>query len=251
MENTLDLFDDFQPISLDEMNNVKLLNRMDRKFMFHIRHLNDILALAKPDYYILEIKGKRSARYETTYYDTANYDMYTKHHNGKLNRYKVRFRSYVDSNMNFFEVKFKSNKGRTVKERIRMDDSNWTLDGKAGRFLEKKTIYKVSDLSPALQVNYSRITLVNRNMAERLTIDFGLNYIHGEKKVGFPNLIIAELKQDRTGESAIMNIMQSKRIQQASMSKYCLGITSSVNNIKTNNFKSKVRYVNQLLSKQV
>jgi hypothetical protein len=218
--------------------------------MFHIRHLNDILALAKNDYYILEINGKRSARYETTYYDTPEYDMYTKHHNGKLNRYKVRFRSYVDSNMNFFEVKFKSNKGRTVKKRIRLNDNNWTLEGEAGEFLERKTTYKPAELFPAIQVNYNRITLVNRNMAERLTIDFGLNYKHGEKTVGFPSLIIAEVKQDRSGESAIMDIMQNKRIQQASLSKYCLGIASSVNNVKTNNFKPKVRYVYQLFSKQ-
>ena len=250
MENTLGLFDGFQSISLDEMNNVKLLDRMDRKFMFHVRHLNDILALAKNDYYILEIKGKRSARYETTYYDTPDYDMYTKHHNGKLNRYKVRFRSYVDSNMNFFEIKFKSNKGRTIKKRIRTKDNNWSLEGETAKLLEKITIYKAEDIFPALQVNYNRITLVNKNMAERLTIDLELTFINGEKTVGYPSLIIAEVKQDRTGESAFMNIMQAKRIQQASMSKYCLGITSSVNNIKTNNFKPKVRYVYQLLSKQ-
>jgi hypothetical protein len=249
--NSLDLFDGFQPISLDEMNNVKLLDRMDRKFMFHIRHLQDILFLAKDDYYILEIAGKRSARYETTYFDTPDYEMFTKHHNGKLNRYKVRFRSYVDSNVNFFEIKFKSNKGRTIKKRIRLKDNNWTLEGDTADLLERKSPYKSSDIIPAIQVNYTRITLVNKNMKERLTIDLGLNFEHGEKKAAFPSLIIAELKQDRSGESAFMNIMQTKRIKQASMSKYCLGIASTVNNIKLNNFKAKVRYVNQLFTEKV
>ena len=164
MENSLDLYGGFEPISLDEMNKVKLLDRMDRKFMFHFSHLNDILSMAAEHFYILEISGKRFARYETTYFDTPDFDMYTRHHNGKLNRYKVRFRSYVDSNLNFFEIKFKSNKGRTIKSRIKLPDNKWSLEGETGALLEKKTIYKASDLQPALQVNYNRITLVNKNM---------------------------------------------------------------------------------------
>lgn len=249
MENSFDLYSGFEPISLDEMNKVKLLDRMDRKFMFHVSHLNDILAMAGEHFFILEISGKRFARYETTYYDTPGFDMYTRHHNGKLNRYKVRFRSYVDSNLNFFEIKFKSNKGRTIKSRIKLPDNKWSLEGETGRLLEKKTIYKASDLTPALQVNYNRITLVNKNMTERLTIDFGLNYECGDKRAELPSLIIAEVKQDRSGSSEFITIMQQMRIKPASMSKYCLGIASTVNNVKLNNFKQKVRYVNQIFSK--
>lgn len=249
MENSFDLYSGFEPISLDEMNKVKLLDRMDRKFMFHVSHLNDILAMAGEHFFILEISGKRFARYETTYYDTPDFDMYTRHHNWKLNRYKVRFRSYVDSNLNFFEIKFKSNKGRTIKSRIKLPDNKWSLEGETGTLLEKKTIYKASDLTPALQVNYNRITLVNKNMTERLTIDFGLNYVCGDKRAELPSLIIAEVKQDRSGSSEFITIMQQMRIKPASMSKYCLGIASTVNNVKLNNFKQKVRYVNQIFSK--
>jgi len=43
--------------------------------------------------------------------------------------------------------------------------------------------------------------------------------------------------------------MQQMRIKPASMSKYCLVIASTVNNVKLNNFKQKVRYVNQIFSK--
>lgn len=248
MENSFDLFSGFDSISLDEMNQVKLLDRMDRKFMFHVTHLNDVLALVKQNYFILEIANKRFARYETTYFDTPDFNMYTRHHNGKLNRHKVRFRSYVDSDLHFFEVKFKSNKGRTIKKRLKLHNNQWSLEGETGKMLEKKTIYKASSLQPALQVNYNRITFVSKNMTERLTIDFGLNYEHGEKRVDLPSLIIAEVKQDRSGSSAFTSIMLEKRIKAASMSKYCLGIVSTVDNVKHNNFKVKVRYVNQILS---
>lgn len=217
--------------------------------MFHVSHLNDVLAMAAKHYYILEISEKRFARYETTYFDTPDFDMYTRHHNGKLNRYKVRFRSYVDSNLNFFEIKFKSNKGRTIKSRIKLRDDKWSLEGETGWLLEKKTPYVASDLIAALQVNYNRITLVNKSMTERLTIDFGLHYLCGQKSAELPSLIIAEVKQDRSGSSEFITIMQEKRIKPASMSKYCLGIASTVNNVKLNNFKQKVRYVNQIFSK--
>ena len=251
MEHKIDLFGGFLPISLDEMNKVKLLDRMDRNYMFHVSQLNDVLSFASNHYYILEISDKRFARYETTYFDTPDFEMYTLHHNGKLNRYKVRFRSYVDSNLNFFEIKFKSNKGRTIKSRLKLPSNKWSLEGDTGRLLERNTTYKSSDLNPALKVNYNRITLVNKNMTERLTIDFDLNYVCGEKSANLPSLVIAEVKQDKSGSSEFISIMQQKRIKPASISKYCLGIASTVDNVKLNNFKQKIRYVNQIFSKHV
>ena len=172
--------------------------------------------------------------------------MYTKHHNGKLNRYKVRFRTYTDSNLNFFEVKFKTNKGRTKKSRVQLPDNKHCIEGDAEKLLLRKTNYTATMLSPVLEVKYSRITLVNSNMTERITIDFGLNYNHNNKLFDVPNLIIAEVKQEKTATSAFTALMQEKRIKTVSLSKYCLGITSTVENVKHNNFKPKIRYVNQL-----
>jgi hypothetical protein len=231
------------------MNKVKLLDRMDKKFMFNSCYLEDILKIASKDYYILEIDGKRFAGYETTYFDTPNYEMYTLHHNGKQNRYKVRFRTYIDSGLNFFEVKFKTNKGRTKKSRVQLPEKDHSLTGVVEALLVKKTPYESSALVPAIQVNYNRITLVNKNMTERLTIDFDLNYSLDNKNVGYPSLIIAEVKQDRSEGSPFIDIMQEKRVKNVSISKYCLGIASLAQNVKTNNFKPKIRYVNQLFSK--
>jgi len=216
--------------------------------MFHSCILPEVLSVLQNKYDALAINGKNYARYETIYFDTPDYEMYTKHHNGKLNRYKVRFRNYVDSGLTYFEIKFKSNKGRTVKSRIKMDNKNLSIGGNAQKLLEDKTIYIASSLVPAIQVNYNRITLVNKNMAERLTIDFGMNFTRGDQHIDLPNLIICEVKQERSGKSPFISIMRKKRIKCGSMSKYCLGIASMVNNVKINNFKSKVRYVNKILS---
>ena len=246
MNDTSDILHTFNSISLEEMSKVKLLDRMDKKYMLHADQLPEILALLRNDYFVLEIAQKKYASYTTTYFDTADYEMYTKHHNGKLNRYKVRFRTYNDSNLNFFEVKFKTNKGRTKKSRVQLPDNKYCIEGDAEKLLLRKTNYTATMLSPVLEVKYSRITLVNSNMTERITIDFGLNYNHNNKLFDVPNLIIAEVKQEKTATSAFTALMQEKRIKTVSLSKYCLGITSTVENVKHNNFKPKIRYVNQL-----
>ena len=246
MIDTLNILNTFDTISLEEMSRVKLLDRMDKKYMLHADQLSEMLLLLKNEYFVLEIAQKKFASYETTYFDTADYEMYTKHHNGKLNRYKVRFRTYADSNLNFFEVKFKTNKGRTKKSRVQLPDNKHCIEGDAEKLLLRKTNYTATMLSPVLEVKYSRITLVNSNMTERITIDFGLNYNHNNKLFDVPNLIIAEVKQEKTATSAFTALMQEKRIKTVSLSKYCLGITSTVENVKHNNFKSKIRYVNQL-----
>ena len=97
------------------------MNRMDTKYWFHSEHLAALLQVVKNNYFILNIDGQAELPYTTTYYDTFTNNMFAAHHKGKLNRYKVRRRSYVSSGISFLEVKFKSNKGRTIKKRITSD----------------------------------------------------------------------------------------------------------------------------------
>ena len=124
LEKNFMITDFFDPIQLEEMEKVKLMNRTDRKYWFHFDFLPELLQTIKHDYYILNIDGKNQLPYTTTYYDTTKNKMYASHHNGKLNRFKIRRRSYVASRISFLEIKFKSNKGRTIKKRIPADFNN-------------------------------------------------------------------------------------------------------------------------------
>lgn len=249
MEDTQSILAKFIPISLERMKEVTLLDRIDKKFIFNAEMLGDILEKLATDYYALEINGLRTARYETVYFDTPSYEMYTKHHNGKLNRHKVRFRTYLDSEKSFFEIKFKNNKGRTLKTRVKNEVNNYTITGNLQLLLNEKTSYKVSELERVLRVFYYRITLINKNLTERITIDFGLEYEHKGEFFHFPNLVIAEVKQDKSADSIFKDLMLEKRIKPLSLSKYCLGIAKTVKEVKTNNLKPKIRYVNQIISK--
>jgi len=236
----------FTPIGLEVMNSVKLLDRMDRKYTFPAFLLSSILMELKQSYQILTIAGKQFANYETCYYDTPDFEMYTKHHNQHLNRHKVRFRTYLDSNLHFCEVKFKNNKGRTIKKRVLRTANDYTFTTEALDLLRRKTPYTGAELQESIRVYYKRITLVNYNMKERITIDFDLHYSQQEKTVEFPNMIIAEVKQNKTGVSPFIELMKSLRIKDISISKYCLGVASLATGVKTNNFKIKLRYVEKL-----
>lgn len=219
---------------------------MDKKYTFPAFMLDTVLMHLKNNYKLLTIDNKQFANYETRYFDTPDYEMYTMHHNQHLNRHKVRFRTYIDTNLHFCEVKFKTNKGRTIKKRVLRPANDYTFTSEALELLKRKTPYKGEDLQEALRVYYKRITLVNNNMKERITIDFDLHYYQHGNTRAFPNMIIAEVKQDKTGVSPFIELMKSLRIKDISISKYCLGVASLASEVKTNNFKIKLHYVEKL-----
>jgi len=245
MDDLLVKLDLFDPITLEEMDHVKLLDRLDTKFIFRADKLPGFLEQLKNDYSVLEINGLRISRYETRYFDTQDFMFYLHHHNGKLNRYKIRYRKYVESGTTFFEVKLKNSKGRMIKKRVQVDGTDDVIRGKAEEFLKQTTKLHSAAFNPSLNVFYSRMTFVNRNSNERVTIDTGLSYNISGKKISFPRLVIAETKQTRSGSSPFISLMHGHHIRSITVSKYCLGIASLVDGIKKNNFKFKLSKINQ------
>lgn len=238
----------FEPISLKEMDNVKLLDRVDTKFMFHRKHLAAIFKEMQNDYRVLEIGGKRSSQYETLYFDTEGFELYLQHHNGRLNRYKFRSRRYVDSNLHFFEIKFKNNKGRTIKERIKRPEMVYEITGKASDFVKVVSPLDPLTLRPKLWVNYTRITFVNKQSQERLTVDTLLSFKNELRTNAYENLVIAEVKQGSSRDkSPFIRLMKKYSIAQKSISKYCLGVITLHPEIKRNRFKPTLLYLDKLL----
>jgi hypothetical protein len=246
MNNSIEKLEGFDSISLGEMDAVKLLNRQDVKFTFPLCLLPGILENLKSEYRVLSIEGKRISRYETRYFDTPDLKMYIQHHNGKLNRHKVRFREYLDSGILFFEVKLKNNKGRTIKDRIRLEERDYTIHDETEDLLVRKTGFNAGMLKEILEVRYKRITLVRNNLMERVTFDLELNYKLDGQELTFPKLVIAEIKQDRTSRSPFTLLMQNTFIHKLSISKYCLGIACMHTDVKINNFKPKLLHVKKL-----
>ncbi len=233
------ILNSFDPISLGQMEKVKLLNRMDKKFCFSAHRLQDILKQLEPHYFILKIENKSINCYKTLYYDTDDYKFYHSHHSGKLNRFKIRHRTYVENDKSFLEIKYKSNKDRTHKTRIANKNIPLVLDETTLPFIESKLNVSAHSLSPSLWVNYNRLTLVSKTSAERLTFDLNLEYIKNEQKLPLSNLIIAEVKQEKKQVSIFFNLMKSLHIYEGSISKYVMGIALTCP-VKQNNFKSQL-----------
>ena len=162
MDAILDIVQGMKPITLDEMSAVKLMNRIDTKYVVTEAQLQAILSGIRDHYYAQEVEGNRLSPYRTVYYDTPELTMYLIHHDRHLVRDKVRVRTYVDSNLTFCEVKHKNNKGRTKKKRIAVEPIPNIIDNpEAAAFLAQKQPYEVDTLSPHLVTAFDRITLVN------------------------------------------------------------------------------------------
>lgn len=238
------ILEQFAPITLKEMDNVKLMNRTDTKFTFTLSQFEKVMTEIKDNYRILEIEGKRLCRYETLYYDTNKLDLYREHHCGKLNRYKIRHRTYVDSHTGFLEVKFKNNKGRTIKTRISQANVPLAWEGDNETFLKKTLPFTPQVLIPVIWINYNRYTFVNKNGPERLTIDLNLEFVKDSTSQKLDRLVIAEVKQEKRKASPFMTVMKKYHIREGSISKYCMGIAMTCN-VKKNNFKSKLITIKQ------
>jgi hypothetical protein len=206
--------------------------------------------MAQHDYYVQEIDGERNLEYDTTYFDTKAFDMYTMHQCGHANRQKIRFRTYCISDLQFMEVKTKNNHGRTKKKRIEVNDMDLN-DEEKRHFLKKHLRFEVDTLQPALSNHFSRITLVNKGMTERLTIDTGLrfhNLLNGKDK-DMGQLVVIELKRDGLVYSPVLHMLRQLRIQPHGFSKYCMGSALTGNDhLPVNRFKRKLIEINKLVN---
>ncbi len=246
MNNTENILLGFEKISLTEMESVKLMNRIDNKYCFHNSKLEDILEFLKQHYFVLQVEEKRISRYETLYYDTANLDFYKQHHNCKLNRFKIRHRIYVDSKLGFLEVKFKNNKGRSIKKRISKNEISKNWDSNTLQFLNATLPFDASTLQPIIWVNYSRITFVNKTTPERLTIDINFEFKKDNFETTSRNLVVLEVKQENKSKSPFFELAKKLSIKEASISKYCLAIANTNNSIKKNNFKQNLTTISKI-----
>lgn len=247
MAELKNILNEFTPISLKEMDSVKLMDRTDTKFIFKYDQLPELLNQLKNDYNILEINKNRISKYESLYFDTIGFDLYHSHHRGKPSRFKVRFRKYVESELHYFEVKFKNNKGRTIKDRVKQKQIDGTIKENAEELLLHKTPLKSDNLEAKIWVNYSRITFVNKFSPERVTIDLNLTFINDEQNKTIDNLVIAEVKQDKALRSSFILLMKKYHIREGSISKYCFGVISLFEKIKHNNFKPKLILIKKAL----
>ena len=159
------------------------------------------------------------------YFDTPDWYLYHQHRTGELLRYKVRSREYLDSGMTFLEVKSKDDQGRTLKHRTPTPALVTRLSGAYADFVAAYVTLDAAVLRLVLGNEFTRVTLVHRADAERLTLDFGLRFDHEESSFALPGVAIAEVKQSGLNlDSPFLQAMAGINEERSSVSKYCVGI---------------------------
>jgi hypothetical protein len=235
-------------ISLSEMDEVSLMNRIDKKFYFHERLLPHLLMSVEKDYFVLEINGERLMPYESIYFDTFDFQMLRWHQNGKMNRYKIRKRKYLVSGESFLEIKFKNNKGYTNKLRRR---NGLDLE-KDRQFVYSHTPFSWVELKQVLNNHFTRIMLVNKNMKERVSIDIGLEFDNGEVTKKMDRLVLLEIKSERQlGVTELQRSLKFLHIYPSGFSKYVTGMYLFHPHLKFNRFKRRFKQINKTIEKTI
>lgn len=209
-------------ISLDEVKNIKLLNRIDKKYIINFEQFCNLAEFIEKNYYIL--KGDDNnylLKYKSIYFDTEKLSMFIDHENRKENRQKLRIREYSNGDK-YLEIKTKSNENFTKKIRVELEDYNIHT---YTDWINKNLEYSENILKPTLEIVFYRLTLINKDKTERITIDFGIsfnNYITNKiEKIEEIVVEVKKLSEDKTDFEKELNRLN---IEETKFSKYHIGI---------------------------
>ncbi|HQA74080.1 polyphosphate polymerase domain-containing protein [Flavobacterium sp.] len=225
------------PVSLAELDSVALQNRIDSKYVLNEDGLMALMPCLSDNYKVLSINGLLSFTYENNYFDTKDLLFYKDHHNGYVNRIKVRSRKYVESNLCYFEIKKKEKVNRTNKHRVSLDKIASEINNEKQDLVQSFTRKNLNDLKLILKNNFKRITFVNNDFTERVTIDFNLQFSDSSNEVNLDTIIVLEIKQSKsTQESPLVTFLRKSNTRENSFSKYIFGVISLHPEMKKNNF---------------
>ena len=238
----------YKKVPLESISNVKLMSRVDEKFVFHQSKLPGIISESLPYYNIVTVNNKLIQEYNTYYFDTIDKTFFNHHHNNFYSRNKVRFREYVDSGIFFLEVKQKNNKKVTTKKRIKVD----SVPSDQLTYEQQAYINSILGFTKPLISQHStifnRITFVHKVNLERLTVDINLSYKDSINSGKFKNLVVAELKKNKAqSTSDFKKILKRHRVRPLRFSKYCMSTIQLCDNIKYNRFKEKLLLINKII----
>jgi hypothetical protein len=244
-----DTLNSFKPVGLEEMENFKLMDRFDTKYVMPVSRIPDIMKSMDGGYRILEISEQRFFPYMTTYLDTDDYLFFNQHVTGRSERHKVRFRRYESSGITYLEVKRRTNKERTVKWRIENDlTPEKGCDDIGSDFIRNYIPGKALKLKPVLITNFKRITFTGSEFNERITLDYNITFTDmKENSISLPGISIIELKRDRfSNRSPMGDILKFYSVHPSGFSKYCIGSALLDNVSRKNVIKAKLLMVKRI-----
>lgn len=237
------------PIGLNAIESVSLMNRIEIKYLLSVSKLTDLIDLMKKKYNVLEIENVRAFPYLTTYMDTPDYLFYNQHVRGELCRHKIRYRKYEFTGDSFLEIKRKTNKGRTFKWRILNNQKPYFFDSQALSFINEHLPVNSSMMNPVLINRFTRITLAGLDSKERVTIDYNISFTElvNLGHVEIPYLAVVELKKERYSQNSPFNsLIKQLNIHPSRFSKYCTGNAILNDLLRKNTIKPTLLLLNKI-----
>ncbi len=246
-ENTepmIQILKKFRIVDLKKVKKVSRFERTDTKFLAHVDFLPIFLNYLKDDFTLLSVCDKLIAPYYTIYFDDIERSMYREHHNKNTNRYKIRHRNYILKKDSFLEIKVKTNKRKTIKKRININNKNIN---EQKTFLISDSRYDFKNIIENIRTKYERITLYTEDFSEKVTIDINLSFEKDEKSISIKNIMVIELKQDRLNRSVVLkNALKHRGVHQTSFSKYCMANVMLNPNLRKNRFKKHILLIKKI-----
>lgn len=180
----------FEPVSLhDVVERADLATRVDRKYFLDVNTVRLLAESLSNSHRILDIDGRRSTTYATTYFDTEDFASCRAHVQRRRRRWKVRSRMYVEDDFCRVEVKTKSGRGQTLKDAVVSHPDRYGSLGGDERAFVANTLsdahpeVDVARLDPSAEITYTRACLADLADGTRLTIDWGLRSVLSQGKV--------------------------------------------------------------------
>lgn len=242
-----DLVADLPAVDLMTLNaRAELLTRVDRKYLVHVDLLPSLLDRLGGDVEVLEIAGRRLLGYSSTYVDTPDFALYRAHLQGRRRRYKVRLRTYLDSDLHFLEVKHKAYRGSTVKRR-----TEWETPVLEGDHWQEYARWIVRDayrsdlpaaLSPVATVTNRRCTFAFPGHQARMTIDVDLRFTDPTGSAGMrADRVLVETKSGPRQANPADRALRDLGMRPVSISKYCAAVALLHSEIRSNPWRHLLR----------
>lgn len=239
------LLQQMKPVSLEGMAAAGLMSRVEQKYVLPVGQLAQLLVAMQASYAALEMDGVREFGYTTHYFDSEDFRLYHDHHNGYVNRIKVRQRQYDHTGEFFFEIKRRVGELRSEKRREPIAALSDVLP------MEQATMIRYRHMegrAPELKLcnRFRRMTYCNEDRNERVTIDREISMEHAGVLVTLPGIALVEVKQLRLNRNGTAcRWLREQRVQSGPFSKYALGAALLYDKLKQNNFKATMNNIRQ------